>query len=100
MMIWTVLLAWGVPTAIAGTFIGILFRKIERKLEDDKKARRDFERFQVKGLTATMGLCEANAIALQNGRCNGETHKALDYMQGVKREQREFLMSQGIEHIF
>ena len=100
MMIWMILVAWGVPTAITSTLVGILFRKIDRKLEDDKKARRDFERFQVKGLTATMGLCEANALALQNGRCNGETHKALDYMQSVKREQREFLMSQGIEHIF
>lgn len=100
MNIWIILVAWGVPTAITGAIVGIMFRKIDKKLEDDKKARREFERFQVKGLTATMGLCEANAIALQRGKCNGETHKALEYMQGVKREQREFLMSQGIDHIF
>lgn len=100
MNIWMILVAWGVPTAITSAIVGIMFHKIDKRLEDDKKARRDFERFQVKGLTATMGLCEANAIALQNGKCNGETHSALEYMQGVKREQREFLMSQGIDHIF
>lgn len=100
MNIWTIITAIGFPTAVVATIVGIMFRRIEKRLDDEKKARRDFERFQIKTLTATMGLCEANAIALQNGKCNGETHKALEYMQKVKREQREFLISQGIDHIF
>lgn len=100
MDIWVILLAWGVPSAIAGTVVGIMFKRFEKRMDDERKARRDFERFQVKGLCATMKVCEANAIALQNGRCNGETHAALEYMQEVKRDQRDFLMSQGINHIF
>jgi hypothetical protein len=100
MDIWVILLAWGVPSAIAGTVVGLMFRRFEKRMDDERKARRDFERFQVKGLCATMKVCEANAIALQNGRCNGETHAALEYMQEVKRDQRDFLMSQGIDHIF
>lgn len=100
MDIWVILLAWGVPSAIAGTVVGIMFKRFERRMDEERKARRDFERFQVKGLCATMKVCEANAIALQNGRCNGETHAALEYMQEVKRDQRDFLMSQGIDHIF
>lgn len=100
MGIWQILVAVGVPSATVATVIGIMFRRIEQRLEDEKQARRKFERFQLSGLTATMALSEANAIALQNGKCNGETHKALEYMKDVKREQREFLISEGINHIF
>lgn len=100
MNIWVILVAIGLPTAVVSTLVGIMFRRIEKKMDSEKQARKDFEMFQVKSLTATMGLCEANAIALQNGKCNGETHKALAYMQEVKREQRNFLIDKGIEHIF
>ena len=100
MNFWTVFAAWGVPSAIAATVIGVMFRRIEDRMDDEKKARRQFEQFQVKGLMATMKLGEANATALQNGKCNGETHAALNYVKEVKRQEREFLMAQGIEHIF
>lgn len=100
MNVWQIFVAVGTPSAIVGTIVGIMFRRIEKRFDDEKQARRNFERFQLRGLTATMALSEANAIALQNGKCNGETHKALDYMKEVKREQRDFLISQGIDHIF
>ena len=100
MDVWQMLVAVGTPSAVVGTVIGIMFRRIEKRLDEERYARRKFERFQLRGLTATMALSEANAIALQNGKCNGETHKALDYMNDVKREQRDFLISQGIDHIF
>ena len=100
MDIWTILVAWGVPTAVVGTLIGIMLRRIEKRMDAEKKTRRDFEQFQIKSLMATMSLCEANAIALQNGKCNGETHRALEYMNTIKREQRDFLINQGIDHIF
>ena len=99
MNIWGILTAIGLPTTVVATIVGITLRRIEKRLDDDKKARRDFEMFQIKSIMATMRLCEANAIALQNGKCNGETHKALEYMQNIKREQRDFLISKGIEHI-
>lgn len=87
--------------------VGIFLYKINQKIDGDKKqkqeqeaARKQFEKFMINGLTATMKLCEANAVALQHGKCNGETHAALDYMKKVKREQRDFLISQGINHLF
>lgn len=107
MEFWTILVAVGLPGAIVTSLVGVMVRRIERRIEDDRRlrqeqdaSRKEFEKFQTKGLTATMALCEANATALQNGKCNGETHKALEYMQKIKREQREFLTNQGIEHIF
>lgn len=106
MQFWTTLIAMGIPGAIVTAIVGVMVKKIDRRMDDDRRVRQEhdenrkkFESFQIRGLTATMALCEANATALQNGKCNGETHKALAYMQEVKREQREFLISQGIEHI-
>lgn len=102
------LLVWlGIPSAIAGGVVGLIFWKMKKDLDKAEKkrveheeARRQYEMFQVKMLTATVKLCEANAIALQNGKCNGETHAALDYLKDVKHDQREFLISQGIDHLF
>lgn len=100
MEIWATLVALGVPSAVAGTVIGIALKRLEKRMDEERKARRDFETFQVKGLCATMKVCEANAIALQNGKCNGETHAALEYMQEIKQDQRDFLFAHGIDHIF
>lgn len=96
MNIWTVLAAWGIPSTVAA----LMFRRIEKRMDDERQTRRQFEQFQVKGLMATMKLGEANATALQNGRCNGETRAALNYVKEVKRQERDFLIDQGIERIF
>lgn len=100
MNILAVIAAWGIPSTIAATVIGLMIRRIESRMDDERKARRQFEQFQVKGLMATMKLGEANATALQNGKCNGETHAALNYVKEVKRQEHDFLIAQGIEHIF
>lgn len=101
--IWAIILAAGIPSAITG----MLVRRFEKRLDKEQKAReererarREYESFQVQVLTACIKLSEANAIALQNGKCNGETHRALDYLTEVRREQRKFLIDQGIDHIF
>lgn len=102
-IIWTTLLAIGLPSAI----VGFALRRIETKLDDDRKAReaqekarKQHERFLVEMLTASAALGKANAIALKNGKCNGETSTALAYLEKVKHEQRDFLVRQGIDHLF
>ena len=101
--LWAIILAAGIPSAITG----LLVRRYEKKLEADRKARADaeearkeYEKFNVHVLTACIKLSEANAIALQNGKCNGETHRALDHLKEVKHDQRDFLVAQGIDHLF
>lgn len=91
-----VLAAAGIPSALFAYYL----RKIEKRRADEEAARKQYELYQVKMLTATAGLCEANAIALQNGKCNGETHRALDHLKEVKHDQRDFLVAQGIDHLF
>lgn len=105
--IWTLLVAIGLPSAIVAGVVGLFFRRIEKRLDREHEARKaqeaariEFEGFLVDGITATMKLSEANALALQHGRCNGETHAALDYMREVKRKQRKFFQQQGLENIF
>ena len=107
MNVWTILLAIGLPSAIIGGIVAFAFNRIEKKMDADRKARekheearRDYELFQVKTLTAVIALSKANAIALKTGKCNGETTAALEYLERVKHEQRDFLTAQGIEHLF
>lgn len=107
MDIWQILMALGVPSAIIGGIIALGFRRLEKKQDREREeqekreeARRKYEVCQLKTMTATMALCKANAIALKNGKCNGETSAALAYLEEVKHEQRDFLREQGIDHLF
>lgn len=107
MSIWAILAAVGLPSAIVAAVVGLLVRRIEKRLDNEEKerqkreaARKDYELFQVKMLTAATALGKANAIAIKNGKCNGETSAALSYLEEVKHDQRDFLISQGIDHLF
>lgn len=102
-LFWSILGTTGIVSAIVAFAVHRIEKKIDREREErDKReqARREYERFQVRMLTATAKVCEANAIALQNGRCNGETHAALEVLDEVRRDQRDFLTRQGIDHLF
>ena len=95
-LILAVLASASVPSTIFGCYV----RKIEKRREKEELARRQYEAYLIKTQTATTGLCEAIATAMQNGHCNGETHKALERLEKIKNDQREFLMNQGLEHLF
>lgn len=105
--VWTIIGASGLFSLVVGGIVGLFFRRIEKRMDKEDKARqereearRKYEIFQVKTLTAVTALSKANAIALKNGKCNGETKAALEYLDNVKHEQREFLTEQGIDHLF
>lgn len=107
MGIWAILGASGLLSAVVGGIVGLCFRRIEKRMDREaearkerEEARRKYEIFQVKTLTAVTALSKANAIALKNGKCNGETKAALEYLDQVKHEQRDFLTEQGIDHLF
>lgn len=102
-ILWSVLISLGLPSAVVGLF----FHRIEKKMDEERKARekleasrRKYEIFQVKTMTAVAALSKANALALKNGKCNGETSVALEYLNEIKHDQRDFLNEQGIEHLF
>lgn len=102
-----ILLAAGIPTAIGGGFVGLLFWKLKRQIAQNEEAqqkrdaaRMDFELYQVKMTSALAALGKANALAIKNGHSNGETTAALAWLEEVKHDQRSFLVAHGIEHIY
>lgn len=106
-MIEVVLLAASVPSAVCSGIVGLLFWKLKRRIDQNEAAQRqrdaarlDYEVFQIKMASATAALGKANAIAIKNGRCNGETTSALEWLEEVKHDQRSFLVAHGIEHIY
>jgi hypothetical protein len=104
---WAIIGGSGLMTAVVSGVVGLCFHGIKKRMDKEEKARKEreearrkYEIFQVKTLTAVTALSKANAIALKNGECNGETKAALEYLDKVKHEQREFLTEQGIDHLF
>lgn len=103
MDITTVFIAMSIPSAITGFCFWMIERKIEkREKEREKKdeARVDNEFLLLKSVGAAIALGEATAMALKNGKANGETEVALEYARKVKHEQKEFLNRQGLQNIY
>lgn len=99
----TLLVAAGIPAAVVGFIIRRYERRLaqrEAELAEHEQAKRELEQFQIRTLLAVAKLCEATALAQQRGHCNGETKAALEYMQDVKRDMRDFLVRQGVDHVF
>lgn len=113
--------AMGIPSALTGFLIWNFERKItsrdkkkEQEVEEEKKrlekeatdrekAREDYELNLVKGTWAAIALGEATARAVQripDAHCNGDMHKALEYAEQVKHDQKDFLAKQGIQALW
>lgn len=53
----------------------------------------------IKAINASLALGEATALAIKNSKTNGETFGALGYSKNVKRNFKNFLVEQGVEHL-
>ena len=101
--IWGLLVLVGAPSAV----FGLLFHRFEKRMEKRdqaqevrEKAREKNEVLIVRSVGASVALGEAVALALKNGKCNGETEAALEYARKVKHEQKDFLTEQGIRNLY
>lgn len=97
----------GAASALFSGFLTLLIWKLKKQIDQNEEAQRrrdearmDFEVYQIKISSANAALAKANAIALKNGRSNGETTAALAYLEEVKHDQRSFLIKHGVEHIY
>lgn len=102
----TLLVAAGIPSAIIGIFVW-RFKKSE---EAKEKAREEKEKNTEKLMLmimqngrAAIVLAEATARAIQripDAKCNGDMTSALEKAEKIQKEEQEFLLNQGIQHIF
>ena len=100
----------GIPSAFTSMCFGLLLRKISRSQEKKAKAAEDRDRLRekqevllIKGVRAAISLGEATAKAVQripDAHCNGDMHKALEYAEAVKHEQKDFLAEQGVHFLY
>ena len=65
-------------------------RHKEEERRDAQRHKRDV--LVIKSITAVGDLTLANAIALKDGKTNGEMHKALDEYEKVNKEMMDFLI--------
>jgi len=115
--IWALIILFGIPSGITSFCFWLIQRKIDRrekkieereiarekKIEEREAARKKQELFTIKGTSAAIALCEATARAVQripDAHCNGDMHKALEYAEKIKHEQKDFLSEQGINALF
>lgn len=94
--IWTIVLAAGIPSTISSLVIGWFVKR----QSDRDKAREQINILLVQGVGASISLGEAVAIALRDGKTNGETKEALKYAMDAKHNITNFLTAQGVKHIY
>lgn len=109
--------AMGIPSAVCGLLVWWFKRKIDerdRQREEEQKARdklreeREEKRerlmlMMMQTSRANNVLATATARAVQripDAQCNGDMHAALEEAARIQREEKDFIMDNGIKYIF
>lgn len=104
--IWAFIVAMGVPSTIMGLLVWWLKRhidKTEKKREEREKNTEQLMMYIMQTSRATNVLAEATAKAVQripDAHCNGDMTAALAKAQKIQDKEKDFVMDQGIKHIF
>lgn len=104
------LVAWGVPSAIASAVIGLLIwwfkRYVDKKDKESAEREKNTERLMLMIMQtgrANNILAVATAKAVQripDAHCNGDMTSALEQAAAIQKEEQQFLFDQGVKHIF
>ena len=97
------LIIMGVPTAITGLLVWWFKRHIDKRDKENERQEKNKEKLMLMILQSTRAnsvVCKATAEAVRDGHCNGNMTNALKIMEAVQKEEKDFLMEQGIKHIF
>lgn len=100
------LLSAGVYAGICGFMFWMLKRYIDKRDKEKEEREQNTEKLMLMMMQtgrATNVLAEATARAVQripDAHCNGDMTAALAEAAKIQNEEKEFLMDQGIKHIF
>ena len=106
MSLWEFILAMGIPSAVMGLMVWWLKRAIDKKDAERTERERNTEKLMMMIMQesrATHVLAEATAKAVQripDAKCNGDMTEALKKAAAIQKEEQQFLINQGIQHIF
>lgn len=100
------ILAAGIPSGLLSLFLWYFKKKIDsrdRRQQEKEKNHEALMLMMMQSSRANSVLCTAIAKAVQripDAHCNGDMDAALQVMQKASQEEKDFLMSQGVKHIF
>lgn len=100
------LIAMGIPTSITSILVWWLKKHIDRRDEEAREREKNIENLMqivIQGNRATNILAEATAKAVQripDARCNGDMTSALEAVEKIRTEEKDFMLKQGIKHVF
>lgn len=98
--------AAGIPTTVMGLLVWWLKRHIDKKEAAREEKEKNTERLMLlimQESRATNVLAAATAKAVQripDAHCNGDMTEALKRAAEIQNEEKEFILDQGIKHIF
>lgn len=102
----TIILAMGVPSGVFGLFLWYFKRKLEERDRRQQEKEKNHEALMLmimQSSRANSVLCTAIAKAVQripDANCNGDMVAALKIMEQASKEEKDFLVAQGVKHIF
>lgn len=99
-----------ISTGIFSTILGFVAWLLKRHIDDIEKKREEKETntetlmlYIMQTSRATNVLAEATARAVQripDAHCNGDMTTALAEAEKIQKAEKDFLLDQGIKHIF
>lgn len=98
--------AMGIPSAITGLAVGWLKKQMDKKEKNREEKEANTEKLMLmimQSSRANTVLAEATARAVQripDANCNGDMTAALERAAKIQREEQQFLIDQGVKHIF
>lgn len=97
---------FGIPSAITG--LGIWWAK--RRIEVNERKAQEHEENLEALILMMMQTTRANTVGIKaiaqavqripDAHCNGDMSKALEEMEKIQQEEKQFVMDKGIKYIF
>ena len=103
---WEIVLAAGIPSALFSLMIWFFKRDIEKRDKEREEREKNTEQLMLMMMNTTRAnnvLAVATAKAVQripDAKCNGDMTAALEEAARLQKEEKDFLINQGIKHIF
>lgn len=100
------LIAAGIPSAICGLLVWWLKRYIDKREESREEHDRNMQDLMMMIMQtgrANNVLAVATAKAVQripDAKCNGDMTSALAEAARIQKEEKDFLMRQGVKRVF